>query len=296
MEAPCALREKFATARRELSQALIERDDEVDLVLTALVAQEHVLLVGPPGCAKSLLLDGLLGWLEGGCKFSLLMTRFTAPEELLGPVSLAGLKEDRYRRVTAGRLPEAHLAFLDEVFKGSSAILNALLRILNERCFDDGGERRPVPLLLCVGAGNEWPAPESAKELHAAFDRFLLRKEVRPVRTREGRRRLLWGEEPCLELGAKITPEEVACGHEEAMALPWSGEAREAMEAILLELAREGVCPGDRRQRKAAKAARAYAWLCGSGEVAPEHLEVLQHALWDAPEEQPLRCAQVIAR
>src|SRR5438046_1507099 len=88
------VREKFAQARRELSSALIERDEEVDLVLTALIANEHVLLVGPPGCGKSLLLDSLLTWL-GGRKFSALLTRFSVPEELFGPVSLTGLEEDR---------------------------------------------------------------------------------------------------------------------------------------------------------------------------------------------------------
>src|SRR2546423_5476421 len=124
--------EKFAAARRELSAALIERDDEVDLVLTALAAQEHVLLVGPPGCAKSLLLDSLMRWMSGR-RFSVLLNRFTTPEEVLGPISVTGLKADVYRRVTAGKLPEADLAFLDEVFKASSAILNVLLRLLNER-------------------------------------------------------------------------------------------------------------------------------------------------------------------
>src|SRR5436190_17135120 len=98
--------EKFAATRKELSSALIEREDEVDLVLTALVANEHVLLVGPPGCGKSLLLDSVLAW-TGGRKFSILLTKFSVPEELCGPVSLTGLKEDRYVRVTAGKLPEA---------------------------------------------------------------------------------------------------------------------------------------------------------------------------------------------
>jgi MoxR-like ATPase len=110
------VREKFATARRELSAALIERDEEVDLVLTALVAGEHVLLVGPPGSAKSLLLDSVLAATVGR-KFSILLTKFSVPEEVCGAVSLAALREDRYVRVTAGKLPEADFAFLDEVFK-----------------------------------------------------------------------------------------------------------------------------------------------------------------------------------
>src|SRR3954453_5706588 len=119
----CPVQEKFLTTRKELAAALIERDDEVDLVLTALVAQEHVLLVGPPGCAKSLLLDSLMRWMSGR-RFSILLNRFTTPEEVLGPISVSGLKSDVYRRVTAGKLPEADLCFLDEIFKSSSAILN----------------------------------------------------------------------------------------------------------------------------------------------------------------------------
>ena len=116
-----AVRNKFAAARRELGAALVDRDDEIDLALTALVAQEHLLLVGPPGCGKSLLLDSLLAW-AGGRKFSALLTRFSVPEELFGPVSLAGLKVDRFVRIPAGKLPEADFVFLDEVFKGSELL------------------------------------------------------------------------------------------------------------------------------------------------------------------------------
>src|SRR4051795_5053066 len=148
----CPVQAKFATTRKELSAELIERDDEVDLVLTALVAQEHVLLVGPTGCAKSLLLDALMRGLSGR-RFSILLNRFTVPEEVLGPISVSGLKADVYRRVTAGKLPEADLAFLDEIFKASSAILNVLLKLLNERVHEVGdGTSVKVPLRLAVAA------------------------------------------------------------------------------------------------------------------------------------------------
>src|SRR5207248_10587370 len=165
---------------------------EVDLVLTALLAGEHVLLVGQPGCGKSLLLDSVLSW-TGGRKFSMLLTKFSVPEEVFGPVSLTALKDDRYVRVTAGKLPEADYAFCDELFKASSAILNTLLRILNERVYDAGdGVARRVPLKLCVAASNEWASPDTGKELAALADRFLLRKAVAPIRSRAGRERLLW--------------------------------------------------------------------------------------------------------
>src|SRR5437763_16691353 len=106
-------------------------------------------------------------------KFTVLLTNFSTPEELFGPISVAGLKEDRYRRITAGKLPEADGCFIDEVWKASSAILNTLLRLLNERVFDCGdGGLVPVPLRLCVAASNEWPQQfEGGRELNALFDR-----------------------------------------------------------------------------------------------------------------------------
>lgn len=290
------VREKFARARKELSAALIEREEEVDLVLTALVANEHVLLVGPPGCGKSLLLDSVLSW-TGGSKFSILLTKFTSVEEVMGPVSLAALKADKYLRVTTGKLPEADYAFVDEVMKGSSAILNCLLKILNERVYDAGdGAIRKVPLKLCLGASNEWASPDTGKELSALSDRFMLRKSVAPIRSQAGRQKLLWTRDHAPKLSATVSPAEVEEARRAALILPWSSEAKEALEIILKELAKEGVQPGDRRQFKTVGVVQAFTYLCGADEVQPEHLEVAQHCLWDSPEEQPQKAAQVIAR
>lgn len=293
----CPVQEKFVQTRRELSAALIERDEEIDLVLTALVCREHPLLVGPPGTGKSLLLDSLMAWMKGK-KFTILFTKFTTPEECFGPISVVGLKEDRYRRVTTGKLPEADGAFGDEIFKASSAILNTLLRILNERVYDNGdGVLTPVPLRIFVAASNEWPhAQEGGKELQALFDRFLFRRTVRPILTAAGRKRLLWDRDHTPKLSNSISPEEIDLARTDALALPWTDEAKEALETILRELGKEGIQPGDRRQYKSVGAAQAFAYLSGADRVEPEHLEILASTLWDDPQEQPDKVAGIVAR
>src|SRR5229473_1431482 len=165
-------RDRLRRIREELAQAFLERSEVIDGTLTALLAGQHVLLIGPPGTAKSMLADELCRRIEGANYFQWLLTKFTTPEELFGAVSLKALEADDYRRVTANKLPEAHIAFLDEVFKASSSILNAILTIINERLFHNGRQVGPVPLLTLFGASNELPEDD---ELLALYDRFLLR-------------------------------------------------------------------------------------------------------------------------
>ncbi len=162
----------------DLDRDLLERDVPVRLLLLAALAGEHVLLIGPPGTAKSALARRLHAAFIDAAYFERLLTRFSVPEELFGPLSLKALELDRYERLTAGFLPTAQVAFLDEVFKANSAILNALLTLLNEREFDNGSGRVKVPLVTVVGATNEVPDDESLQAFH---DRFLLRVPVQPI-------------------------------------------------------------------------------------------------------------------
>eukprot|EP00929_Paragymnodinium_shiwhaense_P043597 TRINITY_DN22410_c0_g2_i3.p1 TRINITY_DN22410_c0_g2~~TRINITY_DN22410_c0_g2_i3.p1 ORF type:complete len:1399 (-),score=279.90 TRINITY_DN22410_c0_g2_i3:463-4191(-) len=165
---------RLKSAHQELTHGLVERSVESKLLLLAALAGEHVFFLGPPGTAKSLLARRLADVCSGSF-FELLLTRFTVPEEVFGPLSLQALERDELLRKTEGFLPEAEVAFLDEVFKANSSILNALLTLLNERAFDNGGRRHRVPLWCAVAASNELPEGD---ELEALYDRFLIRRQV----------------------------------------------------------------------------------------------------------------------
>ena len=147
----------FATRLAEVKNDLVGRDEVVDLVALATLCREHVLLVGPPGTAKTLLIDRFRRLLDARY-FTYLLTRFTEPAELFGPLDVPVFQQEgRYRINTSGMLPEAEIAFLDEIFQGSSAILNSLLTLVNERRYSNGSEVHEAALVTLIGSSNEIP-------------------------------------------------------------------------------------------------------------------------------------------
>ena len=164
-------------AIREATAGLVDREQLAELMILAAVAREHLLVIGPPGTAKSAVVRRVAQSL-GGQYFEYLLGRFTEPSELFGPVNLSKLRLGQVETDIAGMLPEAEIAFLDEVFLGSTAILNTLLGLLNERQFRRGHTRIACPLRICVGAANALPEDEG---LAAFADRFLLHVFVEPV-------------------------------------------------------------------------------------------------------------------
>ena len=149
----------FLQLEQELCQHFQERHEVIRGLLVAAIAKGNMLILGPPGTAKTALAETLSHHL-GGRFFSRLLTKVSAPEELFGPLSLKALENDMYKRVTAGKLPEAEIAVIDEVFKCNSAVLNTLLPILNERVyFDEGSLAKPIPLQVLVGLSNELGPP-----------------------------------------------------------------------------------------------------------------------------------------
>ncbi|HPE04007.1 MAG TPA: AAA family ATPase [Thauera sp.] len=248
------LRERLAGLLALLEAGLVERRQVLRASLLAALAGEHTLLVGPPGTAKSALARRIHLAFRDARYFERLLTRFTVPEELFGPLSIRALEEDRYERHVAGFLPDAAVAFIDEVFKANSAILNALLTLLNEREFDNGAGRLRCPLISVVGATNVVPEDEVAE---AFFDRFLLRLTVAPV-SAEGFRRLL-GEDRAALPEALAPPSALQLDEADLGALAQAAAACALPAAVLDRLAElrawlagRGVYVSDRRWVKLA--------------------------------------------
>ena len=162
---------QFQQIARVLNTHFLDKQEIIRLLVICAIAGEHMVIVGPPGTAKSALIREFARLLDARY-FEYLLTRFTEPNELFGPVDIKEFREGRYTRRTENTLPEAEIVFLDEIFKSNSAILNSLLHIINERKFSNGPQVVPVPLISMYAASNEVPNDES---LGAMFDRFLLR-------------------------------------------------------------------------------------------------------------------------
>lgn len=287
--------DKLQTLERELAESLIERDEVIRASLVALLTRQHLVILGPPGTAKSALVTEISRRISpvngpGLRSFTYLMTRFTTPEELFGPVSVSGLKRDEYRRITTGKLVEAEIVFLDEIFKASSAILNTLLKVSNERVFNNGNQEVQVPLISLFGASNEMP---QGNELEAIWDRFLLRMHVhyvtdtgfaRLIRAAASRRNGhgLVGNQPAALSQSELTSLQQCT---EQIAVPDATVG--LIEQLRKTLSDKGIMISDRRWGQMLAILRAHALMEGRDAATEDDLGFLKHALWQSPEQGP---------
>jgi MoxR-like ATPase len=273
---------KLARIREELNKQFLERAELIDGALVALLSGSHVLIIGPPGTAKSMLADELCRRIDGAGYFQWLLTKFSTPEEIFGAVSLKGLEQDDYRRVTAFKLPEAHIAFLDEIFKANSSILNALLTIINERVFHNGRERVAVPLFTMFGASNELPDED---ELTALYDRFMLRFVADYIADEFRFLRMLGGSTEAAR--TTITFAELEQLAADARAIPIGGGVLELIAGLRKHLGAQQIVVSDRRWKNSLAVMRAHALLLGRDAVTEDDVMFLEHVLWKDPEERP---------
>src|SRR5258708_34994844 len=190
-----------------LKRRFVGRDEVIDLIALAVVAGEHLFLFGPPGTAKSALIRQFASALKGRY-FEYLLTRFSEPNEIFGPIDLVRLKEGTVATVITGMLPEAEFVFLDELFNANSAILNNLLTVLNERVYRRGREMHSLPVLSLFSASNRLPDDDA---LRALFDRFLLRCNVDNLR-RDAMPQLLtagWALEQATQIETTLSAEDL---------------------------------------------------------------------------------------
>ena len=268
-----------------MKQRFVGKDEIIDLLGVSLVAGENLFILGPPGTAKSALVQDVATRIEGRV-FDYLLTRFTEPNELFGPFDIRKLREGELITNTQGMLPEAELVFLDELLNANSAILNSLLMVLNERVFRRGRESKNLPLLMVVGASNRLPEDEA---LGALFDRFLLRVLCDNVES-ELLRDVLdagWLIEQKQEIAGSDLSIEDLRKLQRAVAKVDLAKIRTAFVELVHRLRHAGIQISDRRAVKLQRPIAASALLCGRDYAIQSDLWIMRY-IWDTREQQEL--------
>ena len=299
--------ERFKQLLGEMNRGIYEKETEISLSLLAALAGESIILLGPPGVAKSMVARQLKTAFREAQSFEYLMSRFSTPDEIFGPVSIQKLKtSDTYERAVEGYLPTADVVFLDEIWKAGPAIQNTLLTVINEKIFRNGNREMHLPLKLLVAASNELPA--KGEGLEALWDRFVIRIESRPIKLEKNFRAMLLevkseeqrafevkSEERRVNNSNAITAEEYAEWTERIDKIGVKIEVLDAISAIRKSLRavnvdeaaeRRNIYVSDRRWKNIVRLLRTSAFMQDREEVDICDLLPIYHCLWQEPEER----------
>lgn len=273
--------QSFQEVEAYLNASLFERETEIRDCLAALVSGEHVFMLGPPGVAKSLLVRLLAECFDGSNYFEILMTKFTKKPEVFGPQSIQALKvRDELEYKTDGYLPTCEFAFIDEVFKGNSAVLNCFLTAMNEGIFHNGAKPEKIPLKTMFSASNETPADSS---LEALYDRFLVRLYVEPLRDGQNFLDMILGSQGTVAPTLDLKTIEEAAVEADKVVVP------KKIQEIFLDIRDQlnydqanfsEVYVSDRRWKPIVKFLKAHAWLSGKTELTTTDVLKMKNCLW----------------
>lgn len=275
----------------EMNNLFVERDELIKLMELAIVTGTNLLMLGPPGTAKSAITYELCGRIENANYFQWMLNKTSDPSEILGPFSVKEMENDKFMRITTGKLPEAHIAFMDEVFKSNAPTLNALLTIMNEHIFYNDGKPVEVPLISMFGASNEPPEDES---LDAMYDRFIFRMNVQYIHDAANKKRMhsnyVDNRAGLLNLVNKttITLAEVQALQAAAKAVKVPKDIINKFIRLISDLDRQAVHISDRRQNECFKVMQGSAVLAGRNSVTLDDFKSLVYVLWEKEEHIPL--------
>ena len=286
--------------RSELKSQFIQRDAEVDGLCLALLTGTNMLLLGPPGTAKSNLTEVFAGSLAVPRDeyYKIQCNAYTVPEQIFGPTMISKLQNDEYERKTDGYLPKARVAYLDEIFNMNQTQLTTLNEILEEKEFGQGPRRDACPLELCVGAANVYP--EGDRALAALYDRFLIRFWTPYISTRTDFIRLLkMDKKPACQ--SSLQDGDIAELRSARATVQIPDSIYEAVADVKEALLRKGVVGSDRRWQKCMKVVQSAAALDGRDTVKLIDVMVLADSMWGKHEERPViysalaeRCAPAV--